>query len=207
MRPPRLVFVTGTGTEIGKTWVSVRLLEAARAAGLEVAARKPLQSFSPGDRTTDAAELAAATGEDPDAICLLALAAPMAPPMAAAALGVAVPTIAELAGWISRSWARCDLGLVEGAGGLASPLGADGDCADLARALGPDVVVIVADPGLGVINSIRLTVAALDGMPVVVHLNRFEPADDLHRRNLDWLRVGDGLTVTTAVGELLEVVG
>jgi dethiobiotin synthetase len=207
MRPNRLIFVTGTGTDIGKTWVSVRLLEAARATGRKVAARKPLQSFSPGDRTTDAAELGAATGEDARAICLMGLAAPMAPPMAAAALGVEVPTIAELCDWITRSWGECDLGLVEGAGGLASPLGADGDCADLARLLRPDVVVVVGDPALGVINSIRLTVAALAGLAVVVHLNRFEAADDLHRRNLDWLTGHDGLIVTTGVGELLEAVG
>lgn len=206
-RPERLLFVTGTATEIGKTWVSAALLSSARGKGRSVAARKPLQSFSPGDRSTDAAELAQATGENPADVCLQSLAAPMAPPMAAAALGVKVPTIAGLAAWVSGSWPVCSLGVVEGAGGVASPIGSDGDCAALARALQPDAVVLVADADLGVINAVRLSVGALAGLPVVVHLNRFEPVDDLHRRNLAWLADVDGLRVTTTVDELFEAVG
>lgn len=204
-RPARLVFVTGTATEIGKTWVSAAVLRAARAGGLAVAARKPLQSFSPGDRVTDADVLAGATGADPAAVSHQSFPAPMAPPMAAAALARSVPTIDELAEWLDSSWPACDLGLVEGAGGVASPLGADGDCAALARRIEPDVVVIVADAGLGTINSVRLSVAALAPLAVAVHLNRFEVADDLHRRNLEWLVERDGLEVTVSVDQLLGV--
>jgi dethiobiotin synthetase len=63
-RPARLVVVVGTGTEVGKTWSSCRLLEHARSQRLRVAARKPVQSFD-ADSTepTDADRLAAATGE------------------------------------------------------------------------------------------------------------------------------------------------
>ena len=49
VRPRRLVAVVGTGTDVGKTWVSARVLRDLRAAGLRVAARKPAQSFDPGD--------------------------------------------------------------------------------------------------------------------------------------------------------------
>lgn len=199
--------VTGTGTEIGKTWVSCALLRLARSRGLAVAARKPLQSFSPGDRHTDAGLLAGASGEDDSVVCPPggSFAAPMAPPMAAAALGSGVPTTASLVGSLSGSWPAtgCDLALVEGAGGVASPLAADGTTADLARALGPDRVVVVADPALGVIHSTRLCVGAVAPLPVVVHLNRFDPVDDLHRRNAAWLADEDGLTVTTTVEDLL----
>lgn len=208
-RPRHLVVVTGTGTEVGKTWVSAALVREARRRGVSVAARKPAQSFDPGDRfeLTDAAVLASASGEDPAVVCPPSRRYPvaMAPPMAASVLGLPIPSLEALARSVSSSWPPdgCDLGLVEGAGGVASPLAADGDSADLARALAAHRVVLVADAGLGTINAVRLSVRALEPLPVVVHLNRFHPGDDLHRRNLDWLRSRDGLTVTTTVEALL----
>jgi dethiobiotin synthetase len=201
-----LVFVAGTGTEVGKTWVSAQLLGRARAAGHTVAARKPLQSFSPGDTRTDSVVLGEATGEPPSAVCpeRYSYPAPMAPPMAGAALSQKVPAQAELVAGISASWPdRCDIGLVEGAGGVASPLTADADGVAVARALGPDVVVLVTDAALGVINLVRLSLAALAPLPVIVHLNRFHPVDDLHRRNRDWLVDHDRFEVTTSIPDLL----
>ena len=61
--------------------------------------------------------------------------------------------------------------------------------------LAPDLVVLVADAGLGTVNSVRLGVDVLGPRPVVVFLNRYDPADDLHRRNLDWLRTRERLEV------------
>lgn len=210
MRPRLLVLVTGTATEVGKTWVSCALLRLARARGLSVAARKPAQSFEPDSdpSSADAVQLAAASGSVPSVVCPQGRSYPvaMAPPMAAAALGQPVPTLDELAAWARSSWPAggCDLGLVEGAGGVSSPLAGDGDSAGLARALGADRVVLVADPVLGVINAVRLSVAALTPLPVVVHLNRYDQRDDLQRRNLAWLQEQDGLTVTTTVEALLD---
>ena len=63
------VVVTGTGTEIGKTWVTAAALRALRARGIDAHGRKPVQSFAPGDPTTDATELAAAGGEHPEVVC------------------------------------------------------------------------------------------------------------------------------------------
>lgn len=217
-RPRRLVLVTGTATEVGKTWVSAALLGRARDRGMVVAARKPAQSFEVGPggaarEPTDAQRLAAATGEDPDEVCPpgRSYAVPMAPPMAAAVLGRPAPTIAQFVAAITASWPppaagdpSVDLAVVEGAGGVASPLGDDGDSADLGRALGVDVAVVVGDPALGVINSVRLAAAALAPIPVVVHLNRFDPGADLHRRNAAWLRDRDRFPVTTTVAELLD---
>ena len=68
-RPGLVVVVAGTATEIGKTWVTARLAERLLAAGATVAARKPAQSFAADDEVTDADVLAAATGEDPTAVC------------------------------------------------------------------------------------------------------------------------------------------
>lgn len=188
-RPDRLVVVTGTGTEVGKTWVATALLGAARAAGLRVAARKPAQSFDAADPTTDAEVLAAASGEAPELVCPAHrhYALPLAPFMAAARLGRPPFVLADLLAELQ--WPEgVDLGLLEGAGGVCSPIASDGgDTADLVRALRPDVVVLVADAGLGTINATRLALAPLPDGEVVVFLNRFDGGDDLHAGNRDWL--------------------
>jgi dethiobiotin synthetase len=124
--------------------------------------------------------------------------------MAAAALGrppiQLVDLVAEL------SWPDgTDVGFVETAGGARSPLSDDGDALDLIRLLGPDMVIVVADAGLGTVNAVRLTVAAVapvQARPPVVHLNRFEHAQDLHQRNRSWLTERDDLTVTTDIETL-----
>ena len=102
----------------------------------------------------------------------------MAPPMAAEALGRPPFTIADLVRELRWPHDPVGVGLVETAGGVRSPLAADGDCLALCGALGPDLVVLVADAGLGTINAVRLTIEALGavGAPVVVVLNRFNAA-------------------------------
>lgn len=221
-RPARLVFVTGTATEVGKTWVAAALLQETRRRGLEVAVRKPVQSSDPGpdphspdspvrdSSVLDSSVLGAASGESAEVVCPHSWTYPvaMAPPMAAEVVGVTPPSIAELAQWVTGSWPAggTDLGVVEGAGGVASPLGGDGDNAALAGRLGVDLAVLVATPGLGAINSVRLSVAALAPLAVVVHLNRFDRGDGLHQRNLEWLRQRDGMNVTTSVAALFDAV-
>jgi len=206
--PARLVVVAGTGTEVGKTWVASRLLTELRAMGLSVSARKPAQSFDPGDTETDAHLLAAATGESHTDVCPRHrwYERAMAPPMAADALGRPPFTVAELVAELAWPFPAPDVALVETAGGLRSPLAADGDGLSLIEALQPDLVVVVADAGLGTINAVRLTLEALDhGSHVadqVVFLNRYDGADDLHRRNADWLTGHDGLAVDLTVPDL-----
>jgi dethiobiotin synthetase len=193
---------------VGKTWVAAGVSQKLRRDGLVVAARKPAQSFEPGDVApsgtgTDADALAAATGDQPELVC-----PPhrwyeraMAPPMAAAALGRPAPSIAELVDEIV--WpSGVDIGLVESAGGVRAPLGRDGDTVDLARRLDADLVVLVADAGLGTLNLVRLSAAALSGIQLVVHLNRFSAADELHCANRDWLRRREGLQVVTSIDAL-----
>jgi len=205
LRPERLVVVTGTGTEVGKTWWTVALARALRARGVVVAARKPVQSFAPTDPMTalDASLLGDATGERPEAVCPTHrwLAEPMAPPMAAARLGLPPFTIDDLVGELHWD-ARTAVGFVEGAGGLRSPLADDGDTRTLIQALRPDEVVVVADPALGVIHGVRLVVGALGQRAVVVALNRFDDHDPQHVASRDWLVERDGLDVVTSPGEL-----
>jgi dethiobiotin synthetase len=208
-RPERLVLVVGTGTEVGKTWVACRVARALRRRGLIVVARKPAQSYDAADdlSDTDAALLAHATGDHPAAVCPQHRWYPvaMAPPMAAEALGRRPFTIAELVDELA--WPEVvGVGLVEAAGGVRSPLAADGDAAALAGALRPDRVVLVAHAGLGTINGVRLSMAALAPWPVTVVLNRFDPADDLHVRNLEWLSGVDGYDVVTDAEDLVSTI-
>lgn len=205
VRPRMLVMVTGTGTEVGKTFVSARVSEMLRRRGLHVSARKPVQSFEPGGGATDSEILASATGEDHRVVCRpeRCLPTPMAPPMAAEALGLPSFTISDLVDEIE--WEDgVDLGLVEAAGGVRSPIASDGDAVDLAGAIGPDEVLLVADAGLGVISAARLCVEALAGFETLVYLNRFVAGDDLCERNREWLVDRCGFTVLTTVRELAD---
>jgi dethiobiotin synthetase len=206
-RPRTLVFVAGTATEVGKTWWTAAVARELRAAGVHVAARKPVQSGDPGD-ATDGDLLAAATGEDPDTVCPPGRTLPLAwaPPMAARELGLPPFTTADLAGGIE--WpASVDVGLVEGVGGPRSPISDDGDSVALAHLLAPDVVVLVADAGLGTINAVRLSVGVLAAFPVIVALNRYAAegdGDPLHERNREHLTTVDGFDVVTTPRELAD---
>jgi dethiobiotin synthetase len=203
-----IVVVTGTGTEVGKTWFTAATITALRTGARKVAARKPVQSFAPDDTgPTDAEVLAAATGERPEAVCprhrWLAMA--VAPPMAAAALGTPAFTIAELAAemragppFLNGMVERETFMFVEGAGGARSPIADDGDTVSVAHAMTADEVVIVADAGLGTINAVRLTAAALSSWTPIVALNRFDEDDELHRANRAWLAERDGYSVVTS---------
>lgn len=212
-RPDRLVAVVGTGTDIGKTWVAARLLRELREAGASVAARKPAQSFDPADDPAgyDATVLGAASGEPPEEVCPRHrwYEAALAPPMAADVLDRPAFTVFDLLEECHWPDEPVEIGLVETAGGLHSPIAEDGDCLLLVRALAPDVVVLVADAGLGTINAVRLTADALVAnlMPLVVVLNRFDVALDLHSRNRDWLRERDGLMVFVTPGDEMDLAG
>lgn len=203
-----MVLVAGTGTEVGKTWVGVELIGRWRAAGHRVVARKLSQSFEPGDppEGTDAALLAAASGEEAERVCPRWRWYPlaMAPPMAAEALGRPPFTIPQLLAELTWSG---EVGLLETAGGVRSPQAADGDVVDLAATVQPDATVLVGDAGLGTINAVRLSVEALaDAVPVsAVVLNRFDPADRLHQANLRWLSERYGLPVVPVPAGVAEL--
>jgi dethiobiotin synthetase len=205
-----MVVVAGTGTGIGKTFVTARLAATLRKQGVAVAARKPVQSFDPSDDApTDADVLAAATGEDPDTVCPphRRLGRAMAPPMAAEALGLPAFTVAELAAEVRATTPVDAIVLVESAGGVRSPLAADGDTVTLADSLRPAFVLLVADATLGTINLVRLSADALADHCVLVYLNRFDDADDLHTRNRAWLTTRAGLEVVTDPETLAHHVG
>ncbi len=209
-RPDRLVVVLGTATGVGKTWVTAAVLRELSPDRGRAVARKPVQSFAPGEAdATDAHVLAAAgaNGEGPDDVCPRHrwYEAALAPPMAATVLGRPAFSVEDLVGELA--WPEgTAIGLIETAGGPRSPIAADGDSVDLCTAVAPDLVVLVAEAGLGAINSVRLSVEVLltGCAPVLVVLNRWD-ASDLQRRNREWLR-RDGYQVTTSPADLAALI-
>ncbi len=202
--PDLLVVVLGTATGVGKTWVTAALVRALRDAGVEVVARKPVQSYASSDAAATDAHLLA-VDEPPEDVCPPHrwYEVAMAPPMAADALGRPPFTVADLVGELSWPPAT-QVGLVETVGGPRSPVAADGDSLDLAGALDPDLVLLVAGAGLGAINAVRLSVGAADALrrPILIHLSRYLDRDP-DRRNLAWLR-RDGYEVATSVADVAD---
>jgi len=151
------IFVTGTDTGAGKTVLTVLLAEFFRAQKIRVAAFKPLCS---GGRD-DAEKIHVALGGALmlDEINPWHFRAPIAPALAARLEKKSV-TLAAVLAHIRTMGKSFELTLVEGAGGLLSPLGENFDSRDLIAALRA-TPIIVAQNKLGVVNHVLLTLAAL----------------------------------------------
>ncbi len=200
--------MTGAGTEVGKTWAAAGLARLLRQRGRRVAACKPVQSYDPDeDGPTDAAVLAGATGQHPDDVCPpeRSYPVPLAPPMAADQLGRTCPTLEELAAGC-RFDAAVHTGLVEGVGGLYSPIASDGHNLDLIERMAPDLVIVVASAALGGIHDTLACALPLSAYRQVVLLNRFDPLVEVHVLNARWLR-GSDLELATSLSELADLLG
>jgi len=197
-RVPRGLFVTGTDTAVGKTWIAAALARLLAERNLIVRPRKPVESGCrwEGDRLlpADARTLQAASGtDDPlERICPHPLEAALSPERAASLAGATL-TLVDLCAACLDGVAETDFLLVEGAGGFYSPLAADVLNADLATAL-PLPVLLVAADRLGTIGQTLLAVEAIKrrGLALVgVVLNRIDaPTDPLMDNGADlshWL--------------------
>ncbi|MCA9165116.1 MAG: dethiobiotin synthase [Planctomycetales bacterium] len=155
--PAKGLFITGTDTGVGKTFVTALLARAFAAAGYRIGVYKPVASGCECDAAgelvaTDAVALWEAAGRPGtlEQVCPQRFAAPLAPDQAARDEGRRVNAELLRAGvepWLASS----DLVLVEGAGGLMSPISDEDYVADLAYDLGFPLLV-VAPNQLGVIN-------------------------------------------------------
>ena len=156
------LFITGTGTGVGKTYVAAQIARTLHGQGLRVGTYKPVasgcESVDGRLGCPDAEQLWQAAGcrRDVQDVCPQRFAAPLAPPLAAAAEGVAIDLELIRAGleiWQSDS----DFVLVEGAGGLLSPITERHYNFDLAKEFGLPLLVVAADT-LGVIHQVLQTV-------------------------------------------------
>jgi dethiobiotin synthetase len=155
MRP--VFFITGTDTGVGKTVLTTLLVRYLRARQVDVAAFKPVCS---GGRA-DAVALHAALG---DALTLAEVnpwyfRTPIAPVLAARRERKSVK-LAQVRAHIRARENKFEVIVVEGAGGLLSPLGEDFDSRDLICALRATPIIVAANK-LGAVNHVLLTLAAL----------------------------------------------
>jgi dethiobiotin synthetase len=164
------LFITGAGTNVGKTYVAAGLIRALRAAGARVDALKPVVSgFDPDDwEDSDPGVLLGALGRPADAAALEALspwryAAPLSPDMAAAREGRVIDPAAVAALCRDRLAAvGAGLLVIEGVGGVMSPISATTTNLDLMAAIGAPVL-LTAGGYLGTISHALTAVAALRG--------------------------------------------
>jgi dethiobiotin synthetase len=169
-------FVTGAGTDIGKTWLSAALLGAWRARGLDPSAIKPVATgYDPErPRDSDAAALLTALGREPsrqavEAITPFRFKAPLSPDQAARREGARLDAAAIAA--ICHPMIAGARGpvLVEGAGGVMSPLNERETMLDLALALQLPVI-FVCGSYLGAISHALTGLAVLKARGATVAL-------------------------------------
>lgn len=155
-----MIFVTGTGTEVGKTVVAAALARTAAGAGQRVAVFKPCVTGLEEEVEPDHALLRRAGGssQSDEEIAPYRYGPPASPHLAAALAGEEIDPrrLLEAAG---AAAAASDFLVCEGVGGLLVPLAPGYLVRDLAADLGYPVV-IAASPGLGTINHTLLTLAA-----------------------------------------------
>ena len=211
------LFVTATGTEVGKTWVTAALVEALCARGRDAIGLKPVETGC-DPVAQDAALLAGCSG-DP------ALAehpgfhravAPLAPWAAELSGGPPAPSVAELLQAIRAAGGSREDVLVEGAGGPLVPLTSTESFADLFAAAGWPVLLVSKD-GLGTLShtlsafeSLRARGVATLGIVLVRH--RIELSQATNRTILErslpcpvW-HVGPWTSATGNAGDVADVV-
>ncbi len=186
-RKPIGLFITGNDTGVGKTHVAAMIARAVSAEGYRVGVYKPVASgcaFHEGMLMSDDARQlwhAAGCHGELERVCPQRFLAPLAPHLAARVEGKTLDAGLLRSGldyWRDRS----DFLIIEGAGGLMSPLGDDEYVADLADDLGYPLLVVARNQ-IGVINQTLQTLIVgmtfHDGLDIAgIVLNRPEPPDD-----------------------------
>jgi dethiobiotin synthetase len=158
---PRLIVITGTDTGAGKTVLATLLVRHLRGLGANAAAIKPICSGSRED--AKALRAASENALSLDELNPWHFRAPLAPLLAARKEGVTVQ-LREVVAHVRQVAHKFDVLIVEGAGGLLSPMGDHFCTRELIAALGADVFISARNQ-LGIVNHIRLT---LEAMPPLV---------------------------------------
>lgn len=191
----RGIFVTGTDTDVGKTYVATLLASQLTANGFKVVPRKPIESgcqSKDGELIpADASALKTAANYHGDLleVCPYRF-EPALSPVRAAQLTEQTVTIEQLSHACTHN-TNNDFVIVEGAGGFYSPLAEDGLNADLAETLQLPLILVASDK-LGCINQILLTAEAIANRGLklaAVVLNKKEQTSNYDMNNADDLRV------------------
>ncbi len=189
-------YITGTNTGVGKSHVTRLIARALVKSGYKVGVYKPVATDCKRDGNEvvapDALKLWEAAGRPGtlEEVCPQRFVAPLAPPVAARLEGREVNRGLLRSGievWRERS----DIVLVEGAGGLLSPMSDEDDNSNLAAEFGYPLLVVAVNE-LGTINATLLTLVAartlMPSLPVAgVILNRLSlfPEDESTKTNAE----------------------
>jgi len=155
-------FITGTDTEIGKTFVSCALLHRFGQEGRSTIGMKPVAAGLTGSGTNEDVEqliAASSLAAEKSLVNPYAFTSAIAPHLAAAEEGRQI-RFAPIHDALRELRQQADVVLVEGVGGFRVPLGPEGDSADLAQTLGLPVILVVGIR-LGCISHALLTVEAI----------------------------------------------
>lgn len=193
--PQSGVFIAGTDTSIGKTFVACALLHALRGAGLRVIGMKPVASgcerTADGLRNDDALALIHASNPQPDyATCNPFAFEPAIAPHLAAADATLEIKLASIEAAYAQLSSNADMVIVEGVGGWMVPLSQTLDEAAIPRTLKLPVILVVG-LRLGCINHARLSARAIidDGCDLLGWIgNIIDPAMQRIDANLETLR-------------------
>lgn len=204
------LFITGTGTDVGKTYVTGLILKKLRESGKNAAYFKA--AMSGNDRREDgslipgdALHVKTVSGaEQPlEEMCPYVYETAVSPHLASKIEGNPV-NLAHVLEEFDKVCGRYEYVTAEGSGGILCPLRFDDQKLQLedfikARELG---CLIVADAGLGTINAVVLTVEYMKarGIPVKGLLfNHYEPGNILHEDNLRMCEIMTGQKVLACV--------
>jgi len=170
------VVMLGTGTDVGKTYVTSALARGLSRSS-RVLALKPIESGVSTGATGDAGTIAEAAGHEPK-LSRWRYRMPVSPHLASRASGDAIDHRAVV-GWVEEQEreASPDVSLVELAGGAFSPLGPGVTNVELALALEPALWLLVAPDALGVLHDLNAALRAMPRPPDAVVLSQSRGTD------------------------------
>jgi dethiobiotin synthetase len=201
------IVMLGTGTDVGKTYVTARLAEA-MATRRRVLALKPIESGVRAGSLGDAERIALAAGHEPK-LSPWRFEPPVSPHLAARQAGQ-VLEVEQVARWVRAQEADCspEVTLVETAGGALSPFGAGVTNLDLAVALAPALWILVAPDSLGVLHDVTATLRALPRAPDGVVLSAARAPDassGTNARELSLLGISQVLGEVSRAGDAAQL--
>jgi dethiobiotin synthetase len=169
------VVILGTGTGVGKTFVTAAFAAACPTGS--VLALKPIETGVAQGEPGDAGTIAQAACHVP-LLSRWRFERGVSPHLAARDQGASIE-VAEVAAWVAEQERRAApaFTLVESAGGAFTPLGPGATNVDLALSLAPALWVLVAPDALGVLHDLGATLRALPRPPDAVVLSSARPAD------------------------------
>ena len=204
------IFITATGTDIGKTYVSALIVKKMRESGFDCGYFKPVLSGveeKDGKLTASDCNYVVSTANIPtsaDECVSYWWKEAVSPHLAAKRAGMEID-IAKIKSDFVQKNKEFDYLLIEGAGGITCPLRLENGekyiLKDLIKELEAPII-IVADGGLGTINSILLTVeyARNNGINIKgIILNNYEPSNFMHQDNLKQVEYLTGVKVVATV--------